>query len=56
MLNDQNQGLYEQICKTMPVAMVEVEKIHSFIIQKYEKVITIDELTYLAIHFQRLIK
>lgn len=56
MLNDQNQELYEQICKTMPVAMAEAEKIHSFIIQKYDKVITIDELTYLAIHFQRLLK
>lgn len=55
MLQDGNQLLFDQICKTMPEGMKQAVKIQTYLEQHYQKTITIDELTYLAIHFERLI-
>ncbi|MGT2785104.1 PRD domain-containing protein [Streptococcus merionis] len=54
MLQDGNQALFDQICRTMPEGMRQATKIQTYLEEHYNKTITIDELTYLAIHFERL--
>lgn len=54
MLQDGNQVLFDQVSKTMPRGMRQAIKIQTYLEEHYNKTITIDELTYLAIHFERL--
>ncbi|HFR3749776.1 PRD domain-containing protein [Streptococcus suis] len=54
MLQDGNQILFDQICQTMPEGMKQAVKVQTFLEEHYHKTITIDELTYLAIHFERI--
>ena len=55
MLSGNNKELFNQVAKTMPEAMKVAEKVQELIENKYSQSIPIDELTYLAIHFQRFI-
>ncbi|NEW62162.1 PRD domain-containing protein [Granulicatella sp. zg-ZJ] len=56
MINDDNMLLFQQVSENYPKAMEDAKKIQQFIYQHYGSKISVDEVTYLAIHINRLLK
>ncbi|PPK79675.1 BglG family transcriptional antiterminator [Lacrimispora xylanisolvens] len=54
MLSDENDAMYEQIATLYPESMEIAYKIKNYIIKVYGGDISKDELTYLAVHINRL--
>ena len=54
MLRDENDAMFEQIATLYPEAMEVAFKINDYIKKVYDGVIPKDELTYLAVHINRL--
>lgn len=54
MLRDENDAMFEQIATLYPEAMEIAFKIKDYINKVYDGVIPKDELTYLAVHINRL--
>ncbi|PWJ88999.1 BglG family transcriptional antiterminator [Oceanotoga teriensis] len=55
MLKDKDKTLFKQISESYPKSMEISFKIKEYIEKKYDKEMSKDELTYLAIHIHRLI-
>lgn len=54
MLDSKDDFLYDQMEKAYPKAFNCAEKIRTYIIKEYDKVISNEEVAYLAVHIQRL--
>lgn len=54
MLKDENEEMFYQIATLYPESMEIAFKINSYLLKVYNKAIPKDELTYLAVHINRL--
>ena len=56
MLDGQDDGLYQQMCILYPLAMENADKVRQYIQKMIQQEITNEEVTYLGVHINRLMR